>query len=121
MKEFKFEPVVITYVLGVAIDLLASFGVFSLSSTQVAAVMTIATGVVTVANMFLVHEWVVPGIVSAVTTGLVAATAFGLHLSDHQVGVIGSALTIALSLLLRQAVTPVSKPSPAAPVTRLAA
>lgn len=111
LHTLRYEPATMLYGLATGIDILISFGFVHLTTGQRGAVLTIATGLLTVVQMFFVREWSVPVIVGAVTTGLTACAAFGFHLSDHTLGTIASVLTIGLGLLLRQAVTPAAAPA----------
>lgn len=105
MKIFGYEPAVWLYALNAGVALLVSYGL-PLSHGQVAAVTTIATAVLTVVTALMTRPIDVSALTAAVGTGLVAAAAFGLHLSADQVGTTVAALSIVLALVLRQNVSP---------------
>jgi hypothetical protein len=105
MKIFGYEPAVLLYALNAAVALFVAFGL-PMSQTQVAAVTTGATALLTVVAAFMTRPVVVSTVTAAVASLLTAAAAFGLHLSANQTGATVTALSIALALLLRQNVSP---------------
>ena len=100
------EPAVFANALAAIASVWAAFGIRA-SPHQVAAVATIATAVAGIVTAWLARKASVAGITGAVTTIAVAAAAFGLHLSAAEIGALTPLVTLAVSLLLRQAVTPV--------------
>lgn len=105
MKIFGYEPAVLLYALNAGVALLVAFGL-PLSQSQVAAVTTIATAVLSIATAIMTRPIVVSTITAAVASLLTAGAAFGLHLSANQTGAVVTALSIGLALLLRQNVSP---------------
>lgn len=99
----------------------AAFG-FRASPAQTAAVATIGTALAAIITAFSTRPVSVPVITGAVSTIAVAAGAFGLHLTSAQIGAAVPVLGLVLSLVLRQAITPLvtlralqHKPEHAAP------
>jgi len=80
--------------------------VIHISSTQEAAVTTIATALVGIYNWLMTKDHAVAGLVGFISTIAVAATAFGLHLSSAEIGAGVSILSGVLALVLRQNVSP---------------
>jgi hypothetical protein len=78
-----------------------------LTPTEMAAAATITTVVTAIVTAFLTQPVNVSVISGAFTTGLVAASAFGLHLKPAAIAVIGSAVIVLLNYLLREKVSPV--------------
>lgn len=105
MKIFGYEPAVYLYALNAGVALLVAYGL-PMSHTQVAAVTTIATAILTIVTALMTRPVNVSALTAAVGTGLAAAAAFGLHLSADQVGTAVAALSIVLALILRANVTP---------------
>ncbi len=81
-----------------------------LTSTQLASVATIATAVAALIAAFLVTPvdlGVISGIVSTI---LVAATSFGLHLPNDQIAAVAAAIVAVLGYILHGHVSPASRP-----------
>lgn len=99
------EPAVVLNSLAALVTALTAFGVHA-SPTQTAAVATIGTALAAIITAFSTRPVSVPVITGAVSTIAVAAGAFGLHLTSAQIGAAVPVLGLVLSLVLRQAVTP---------------
>lgn len=78
-----------------------------LTPGELAAIGTISTALCALAGAFLTTPANIGVIHASLTTILVAAAAFGLHLSDHQIAVAVSAIVIVLGWLHRSSVRPV--------------
>lgn len=104
--EITREPAVFAWALQALVTAWIAFG-FRASAGQSAAVGTIGAAVVTVLTAFAARPVSVPVITGALATVATAAAAFGLHLSSDQVGAAIPVVSLVLSLILRQAVTPV--------------
>ena len=100
------EPAVLANGLAAVASVWAAFG-FRAPAHDVAAVATIATAVAGIVTAFLTRKVSVAAITGAVTTICVASAAFGLHLSGAEIGALAPLVSIVVSLLLRQAQTPV--------------
>lgn len=101
----KFEPVVLAWVLNGGLAVLLG-NVFGISSTQEAAVTTIATALVAIFTWAMTREKNVSALVGAISTIAVAAGAFGLHLSSAEIGAGMAILSGILGLVFRQNVSP---------------
>ena len=102
---FKYEPVILAWVLNGGLAVLLG-NVIHISSTQEAAVTTIATALVGIFAWWKTSPHAVSGLVAFISTIAVAATAFGLHLSSAEIGAGVAILTGVLALLFRQNVSP---------------
>lgn len=100
------EPAVLAWALSAAAVAWAAFG-FRAPAHDVAAVSLAGTAAVTVLTALATRPASVPVITGAVVEILTAAGAFGLHLSSAQIGTATPLISIVVSLLLRQALTPV--------------
>lgn len=100
------EPAVLLYALNAVLAAVVAFGVKA-TPGQTAAVTTIAAGVITVVTAWAARPVPVTTVTGAVATIAIAAGAFGLHLSAAEIGTAVPVLSVVLSLILRQAVTPV--------------
>lgn len=107
-----YEPMILAWALNGGLAVLAG-GVLHLSSTQTAAVTTITTAAAGIWTAARTTPPAVGAITGALGTALVAAGAFGLHLPGPQAGVAVAALSVVLSLILRQNVSPAAKPKTA--------
>jgi hypothetical protein len=105
VKIFGYEPAVILYAINSAVALVVAYGV-DLTKGQVGAITLIATAALTAATALMTRPIVVSTITGAIGTALAAVAAFGLNLTADQIGATVTALSIALALLLRQAVSP---------------
>ena len=101
------EPAVFVNGLAALVSVLAAFGVRA-SPHQVAAVATIGTAVAAIVTAWMTRPVQVPVIIGAVTSIAVASAAFGLHLSAAEIGAAAPLVSLVVSLLLRQALTPVA-------------
>lgn len=101
----KYEPVLLAWVLSGGLAVLLG-NVVGISSTQEAAVTTIATALVGVFTWFRTTPHAVSGLVAFISTIAVAAGAFGLHLSSAEIGAGAAILSGILALVFRQNVSP---------------
>lgn len=101
----KYEPVVLAWVLNGGLAVLLG-NLVHISSTQEAAVTTIATGLVAVWMAIHTRPFAVAGLVGALSTIAVAAGAFGLHLSSAEIGAGAAILSGILGLVFRANVSP---------------
>jgi hypothetical protein len=101
----KYEPVLLAWVLNGGLAVLLG-NLVHISSTQEAAVTTIATGLVGVFAWIKTTPHVVSGLVGVISTVAVAASAFGLHLSSAEIGAGAAILSGILALVFRSQVTP---------------
>lgn len=99
------ESAVILWGLQALVTAWAAFGLRA-SPTQVASVTTIGAAAVTIVTAFAARPVSVPVITGSVATVAAASAAFGLHLTSAQIGAGVPVLSLVLSLVLRQAVTP---------------
>jgi hypothetical protein len=99
------ESAVIMWGLQALVTAWVAFG-FRASPAQTAATTTIGAAIVTIITAFAARPVSVPVITGAVATAATASAAFGLHLSAAQIGAGVPVLSLVLSLVLRQAVTP---------------
>jgi hypothetical protein len=98
---------------GLILMFFAFFPGFHLTSAELAAIGTISTALCALVGAFLTTP---PnqGIISAsISTILVAAAAFGLHLSPHTIAVVAAGIVTVMSYLLRHNVSPVVGQAPA--------
>ena len=116
MRGIRYEPAIYLYALNSAVALLVAFGL-PLTATQTAAVTTVATAILAGVAAFLTRPVEVSAITAAVATALTAAAAFGLHLDANRIGTLVTVIGLVLALVLRQNVSPASKPAPVAQVT----
>jgi hypothetical protein len=106
------ESAVILYLLGAGLAVGVAFGVTGITTDTSKALITIATGLFTVAAVFTTRSngdqaHIVQVVTAAFTTGLTALAAFGLHLAPQKVSVLTVLLAAVLSLILRGHVSPV--------------
>lgn len=106
---WKYEPVVLAWVLNGGLAVLLG-NVVHISSTQEAAVTTIATGLVAAFMALKTHPVAVSGLVGALSTIAVAAGAFGLHLTAPEIGAGAAILSGILGLVFRANVSPKTAP-----------
>jgi hypothetical protein len=107
---WRYEPVILAWVLNGGLAVLLG-NLIHISSTQEAAVTTIATALVTIFTALKTHPPAVSMLVGAVTTMAVAAGAFGLHLSAAEIGAGAAILSGILGLVLRANVSPKAPPA----------
>lgn len=79
-----------------------------LTSTELAASATITVAVTAIIAVFMVHPANLAALSGAISTILVAATAFGLHLTGEQTAAVSSAIVMVIGYLLREKVSPVA-------------
>jgi TRAP-type C4-dicarboxylate transport system permease large subunit len=101
----KYEPVMLAWATSGGLAVLCGM-LLHVSSTQEAAITTIATGVVGIYSWWRTKEKQATVLVTLVTTIAVAGAAFGLHLSSTEIGAAAAILSGFLGLVLRQNVTP---------------
>lgn len=106
-KWLDYEPVLLSWVLNGGFAVLLG-NVFHISTTQEAAVTTIATALVSIYAWWKTTPHAVAGLVGGISTIAVAAGAFGLHLSSAKIGFGVAILSAVLALLFRQNVSPVA-------------
>lgn len=94
------EPVIAAWAVNGSLALLLG-DVIHITSTQEAAVTTIATGVVALVTALRTTPFVLSAFAGALTTMFVAAATFGLHLSPEAIGIAVAIISTAVSLLLR--------------------
>jgi hypothetical protein len=100
------EPAILAWALSAAATAWAAFG-FRAPAHDVAAVALTGTAIVTILTALAARPASVPVITGAVVEILTASAAFGLHLTSAQIGAAAPLVSIVVSLLLRQALTPV--------------
>lgn len=101
----KYEPVLLAWVLNGGLAVLLG-NLIHISSTQEAAVTTFATALVGIYSWWKTTPHSVGGLVAAISTIAVAASAFGLHLSSAEIGAGAAILSGILALVLRSQVSP---------------
>lgn len=79
-----------------------------LTPGELAAIGTISTALCALVAAFLTTPANVGVIHASLTTILVAAAAFGLHLSDHQIAVVVTVIVTVLGYVHRMSVSPVA-------------
>lgn len=113
MKILGREPAAWVASLGALLVVLASFGAPFVDGAQAAAITAALMAVVLLVTTRPIAPAVVTGVV---TSGVAVLTAYGLHLSDLQVGSLTGAALAVFSLLTRQQVasqpTAISAASP---------
>lgn len=100
------EPAILAYAISAAITAWVAFG-FRAPAHDVADTSMIGTAVVTILTALAARPASVLVITGAVVELLTLAGAFGLHLTSAQIGAATPLISIVVSLLLRQALTPV--------------
>lgn len=103
----KYEPVILAWALNGGLAVLLG-SLIHISSTQEAAVTTIATGLVAIFNALHTTPFAASAFTGALTTILVAGAAFGLHLPAQDIGVGVAVLAALAGLGLRANVSPVA-------------
>jgi hypothetical protein len=112
----KYEPVILAWALNGGLAVLLG-DLFHITTTQEAAVTTIATGLVAVFTALHTKPFAVTAFTGALTTIAVAGAAFGLHLPAQDIGVGVAILASIAGLGLRANVSPVAvKPAETPPV-----
>ena len=99
----KYEPVLLSFVLSGGLAVLLG-NVVGITSTQEAAVTTIATALAGIYAWWKTTPHAVSGLVAFISTIAVAAGAFGLHLSSAEIGAGAAILSGVLALVFRQKV-----------------
>jgi hypothetical protein len=100
------DPSAILYGVQAVLAALVSFGVFGLTADSAAWVLTITSGVFALITAVVTRPVAVSLVTGAIKTMLTGAVAFGLPLTEAQMGAGISALTIVLGLLLYGNVSP---------------
>lgn len=107
MHGFKWYPAGYLYALNTVVALVvAFFPGLHVTHTQTAAITTIATAVLAVVTALMTRPPAVPVIAGALGTMLVAAGAFGLHLTDGQTATLVAFVSLAVAFFTHQNVTP---------------
>lgn len=109
---FGREPSLWITAIGTALSLVAGFGLDWLTPGQAALVVVVLNAVLGAWN-----AWAVRPMAPAAFTYLVGAVAalvaaYGVHVTQSQVGLVNGALLAVLALLLRGNVTPEADPRP---------
>lgn len=112
MKIFGRAPLVWLAALQSVLYLGVQIPQFHLTQTAADAVVVVASAAFTIWEAFSVKPVVVPTIVGAVRTVLVAVAAFGWNFSDEFVSGFGVALASVLALLIMPNATPNADPDP---------
>ncbi|ETK36106.1 hypothetical protein [Microbispora sp. ATCC PTA-5024] len=100
------DPAAVLYGLQSILAALVAFGVFGLTEQSAAVLLTITSGVFALITAAVTRPWQVSLFTGAAKTILTGLVAFGLPVSEVQMGAIISALTIVLGLLLYGNVSP---------------
>ena len=102
---WHYEPMVLAWVLDGGLAVLLG-NVVHITSTQEAAVTTIATAIVAIYTAAKTKPPAVAALVGGLSTIAIAAGAFGLHLSAAEIGAGSAVLMGILALVFRQNVSP---------------
>lgn len=100
MNRLRYEPAVITSVVGAGIALAISFGL-NWSTDQVAVVMAVVTAVLGLVTAWGTTNAVLSGLLGLAKAVIALAVGFGLKLSPDQTGAIIAFATLALGLFNR--------------------
>ena len=100
-----YEPALLAWATSGGLAVVCAF-LFHLSSTQEAAVTTIATAAAAAYSAVMARPVAVPVILGALVTAVTAASAFGLHLTAEQAGAGAAVVSGLLGLLFRANLTP---------------
>jgi hypothetical protein len=111
MRGPRWEPALYLSIVNAALAAAVAWGL-PLSHIQTAAVITIVTAVLAMATAVLTRPVEVSALTGAGVTLLTALGAFGLHLTQAQLGTGVALVSIVLGLILRQHVSP-APPAPA--------
>lgn len=103
-----YEPAVASWASAGGLALLLAY-LFHLTSTEEAAVTTIAAALATVYTAVRARPSDVPAIIGALTTLTGAATAFGFHPPPHVTGAVAALVALMLSVMLRSNLTPAAE------------
>lgn len=106
MKILGREPAAILYALQAVLAVLVAFGVFGLTETSAAWVLVIGNGAMALVVAVVTRPFVVSALTGGVQTILTGLIAFGLPLTEVQMGAVIAALSILLGLTLRPNVVP---------------
>lgn len=110
----KADSALIFYGAQAALAAIVAFGI-SPGPGWTAAVVTVTSGLITIATAFAARPVRIPVITGAAATIATASAAFGLHLSGQQTGAAVPVLSVVLALLLREHVRPAPPAAPKAP------
>jgi intracellular septation protein A len=105
MRGFRYEPALYVSVLNAALAAAVAYGL-PLNSTQTAAVITVATAVLAMVTAVMTRPVEVSALTGAGVTLVTALGAFGLHLTQDQLGTAVALVSILLGLVLRGHVSP---------------
>jgi uncharacterized membrane protein (DUF2068 family) len=106
MKILGREPAAILYALQAVLAVLVAFGVLGLTEESAAWTLTIGNGVMALIVAVVTRPFVVSALTGGVQTILTGAVAFGLPMTEAQMGTTIAALSILLGLTLRPNVSP---------------
>lgn len=101
----KYEPVIVAWALNGGLAILLG-NLVHISSTQEAAVTTALTAAVAIYSAIKTRPFEASIFSGGLTTLVVAAASFGLHLPAADVGVAVTIISAVVGLLLRSNVTP---------------
>lgn len=101
----KYSPVFVLYALNTLVAALVTWGL-PLTTTQTAAISTIATAVLGLVAAFAVHPFPIPAATAAISTVLVAAAAFGFHLGQDKITALVGVVSLVAAYITHQLVTP---------------
>lgn len=101
----RYEPVIVAWALNGGLAILLG-NLVGISPAQEAAVTTIITAAAAIFTMIKTDNFTVSGFTTTLTTVIVAAGAFGLHLSAGETGFGVGIISAVLSLVLRANVSP---------------
>jgi len=99
VRKLTLNSAVILYGINAVIALVVAWGAH-VSPHTVGAIDTIIAGVITLITLFTVRPVEIPAVIGALTTITLALSAFGLHLTDTQVGATAAVASIALGIVL---------------------
>lgn len=107
----SYEPVVAAWAVSGGLAILLG-SVFHISSTEEAAVTTIVTALAGIYSWSMTQQKSVSILTGAISTIIVAAAAFGLHVPSNVLGVGVAVLSAVIMLVLRQNVSPTAALKP---------
>jgi uncharacterized protein (DUF697 family) len=112
MKIFGREPSLVIATVASLLSLVAGFGLDWLTPGQAAAVVVALNAVLGVVTALAVRPVSPAAFTYAIGAIAALVAAYGVHVSQSQVGLVNAAALAALALLLRGNVTPANDPAP---------
>lgn len=112
MRIFGREPVVVLNALAAVLGLVVSLGITSLTATQAAAIVGVATAVLGAIAAAMTRPVAPQAFTAVVAAGAVLVSAYGYEASQETVGAINVAVLAGLTLLTRGQVTPTPASAP---------